>query len=70
MSKKGQELMSDDVLKPHRIEPIISEFVPDPDLDALFKQAVAAATQYGWTVPDRAEWEALYKSEIASKRPQ
>lgn len=46
------------------------EFAPDPSLDALYKQAVATAKQYGWTVPSRAEFEALYKREMAGKVQQ
>lgn len=59
--------MNDDVLEQlQRIEPIIPEF--DPALDALWKQLVATAKQFNWPVPARAEWEALYKSEIAASR--
>jgi hypothetical protein len=35
--------MNDDALIEYKIVPIPEEFVPDPDLDALFRQAVAVA---------------------------
>ena len=62
--------MSDDVLEQfHGIEPIIpaTEFVPDPSLDSLFKQAQAAAREHGWECPTREEFERNYKKEMAGK---
>lgn len=60
--------MSDDVLREHQIAPIIEDAKPDPALDALYSLQVATARQLNWPVPDRAEWEALYKAEIAASR--
>ena len=50
---------------PPKIE--ATQFVPDPDLDALYRQAVAVAKEFGWPLPVRAEFEAQYKAEIAAK---
>ena len=58
--------MNDDVLQSHRIEPLIPEF--DPALDSLYKLLIATGKQFGWPVPERAEWEARYKAEIAASR--
>lgn len=59
-----------DVLREHRIEPIIPapEFVPNSDLDQLFKQAQAAAREHGWDCPTREEFEANFRKEIAASR--
>lgn len=62
--------MSDDVLQPHQIDPLVPEFVPDPDLDALFRQAVAVAKEFGWPLPVRAEFEARYKQQMAGRIQQ
>ena len=43
-------------------------FVPDPALEALYRQAVAMARAYGWTVPVREEFEQRYREEIAASR--
>lgn len=62
--------MNDDVLQLQAIEPMIpvSEFVPDPALDALYRQAVAVAREFGWPVPARAEFEKKFRQEIAAPR--
>ena len=60
--------MNDDTLIEYKIVPIPEEFVPDPDLDALYRQAVAVAREFGWTVPSRQELEEQYRREMASKR--
>lgn len=59
--------MNDDVLQEHRIEPIISEFTADPALDSLYRQMVAVAKEFGWSVPTREGFEASYKEEMARK---
>lgn len=61
--------MNDDVLQSHRIEPIIEdEFVPDPALDPLYRQAVVVARGFGWTVPSHEDFESRYKAEIAASK--
>lgn len=59
--------MTDDVLQLHRIDPIIPECVPDPDLDSLYRQAQAAARKHGWNCPTREEFECAYRREMAGK---
>ena len=46
----------------------LNDFVPDPALDALFRQAVAVAKEFGWNVPSREEFEWRYREEIAASR--
>lgn len=47
-----------------------NDFVPDLALDALYRQAVVVAREFGWAVPSREEFEARYKEEMAAKRNQ
>lgn len=46
----------------------LDDFLPDPALDALYRQAVVVAREFGWAVPSRAEFEGRYKAEIAASR--
>lgn len=48
--------------------PDVLGFVPDPDLDQLYHQAVAVAKEYGWPVMERAEFERRYREEIQASR--
>ena len=50
--------------------PRLDDFVTDPDLDSLYRQAVVVAKEFGWPVPERAEFEAGYKKERAGKVQQ
>lgn len=44
--------MNGDVLNEIHHKPIVeADFVPDAALDALYRQAVAVAKEYGWTIP-------------------
>lgn len=45
-------------------------FVPDPNLDSLFRQAQAASREHGWECPSREEFERAYRSEMAAKVQQ
>jgi hypothetical protein len=52
--------MTDDLELPSAAAPLVEftpDFTPDPDLDALYRQAVAAAREFGWTLPLRKEFE-------------
>ena len=51
---------------PPKIEAAL--FVPDPALEALYRQGVAMARAYGWTVPVREEFEQRYREEIAAAK--
>ena len=53
---------------PPKIE--AAQFVPDPALDSLYRQAVAVAKEFGWPLPVRAEFEARYREEMAGKIQQ
>ena len=51
---------------PPKIE--ATQFVPDPALDALYRQRVAVAKEFGWPMPVREDFERQYKNEVAASR--
>lgn len=51
------------------VEPF-DDFIDDPEqaaVDALYRQAVRVAEEYGWPAPSPAEFEARDKEEMARK---
>lgn len=46
-------------------EPIVgTPSESDPALDALYRQAIRVAQEFGWPVPGRAEFEEHYRQEV------
>lgn len=66
--------MGEQTIQPKSKEPKIppkinaAQFVPDPGLDSLYRQAVAVAKEFGWPLAVRSEFEARYKAEIGTSR--
>ena len=66
MDEQTMQLKANEPKTPPKIEAAL--FVPDPALDSLFRQALAMATEFGWPVPVREDFERQYKDEVAASR--
>ena len=68
MDEQTMQPRSREPKTPPKIE--AAQFVPDPALDSLYRQAVAVAKEFGWPPPERAAFEQRYYQEMAGKIQQ